>query len=187
LQITYKPNKQLEVYTGVRNENKAMNISGLDSAIKPVYVKPRINWRLQSSYVVTRTVTLRERVELLWFDPHKKDRRQQGFLSYFEARYKPLNKPVSINGRLQYFKTDSSDSRLYSYESDVLYSYSIPQFIGKGLRYYINVNYDFGKKMTVWFRWAQTIYSNKTSISTSLDEIEGNKKSEVKFQVIYNF
>ncbi|HEX8277711.1 MAG TPA: helix-hairpin-helix domain-containing protein, partial [Segetibacter sp.] len=123
LQITYKPNKQLEFYSRLRNENKAMNILGSDSAIRPVYVKPRINWRLQSSYVVSRTVTLRERVELLWFDPHKKDRRQQGFLSYFEARYKPLNKPVSMNGRLQYFKTDSSDSRLYSYESDVLYSY----------------------------------------------------------------
>ncbi len=187
LQITYKPNKQLELYTRLRNENKAMNVSGLDSAIRPVDVKPRINWRLHSSYAVSRTVTLRERVELLWFDPQKKDRRQQGFLSYFEARYKPLNKPVSINGRLQYFKTDSSDSRLYSYESDVLYSYSIPQFNGKGFRYYLNVNYDFGKKMTVWLRWAQTIYTDKTSISSSLDEIEGNKKSEVKFQAIYSF
>lgn len=187
LQVTYKPNKQLEVYSRLRNENKAMNVSGLASAITPVYIKPRINWRLHSSHSISRTVTLRERVELLWFDPHEKDRRQRGFLSYFEARYKPLKKPVSINGRLQYFKTDSSDSRLYSYESDVLYSYSIPQFIGKGLRYYINVNYDFGKKMTVWFRWAQTIYAGKTSISSSLDEIEGNKKSEVKFQAIYNF
>lgn len=187
LQIIYKPNKQLEVYSRLRNENKAMNVSGVDSAIRPIDVNPRINWRLHSSYAISRTVTLRERVELLWFDPHKKDRRQQGFLSYFEARYKPLNTPVSVNSRLQYFKTDSSDSRLYSYESDVLYSYSIPQFTGKGLRYYINVNYDFGRKMTVWFRWAQTIYTDKASISSSLDEIEGNKKSEVKFQAIYNF
>ncbi|MEJ7679980.1 MAG: hypothetical protein WKG06_19410 [Segetibacter sp.] len=47
LQITYKPNKQLEVYTRLRNENKAINISGLDSSTKPVYIRPRTNWRTQ--------------------------------------------------------------------------------------------------------------------------------------------
>ncbi|MEJ7679981.1 MAG: hypothetical protein WKG06_19415 [Segetibacter sp.] len=88
---------------------------------------------------------------------------------------------------MQYFKTDSSDSRLYSFENDVLYSYSIPQFTGKGLRYYINANYDVSKKMTVWFRWAQTVYTDKTSIGSGLDKIDGNKRSEVKFQVMYNF
>ena len=135
LQITYKPNKQLEVYSRLRNENKAANITGLDSATKPVYIRPRINWRTQFSHNISSQVALRSRIELLWFDPRKRDRSQHGFLTYFEARYKPLSKPISFNGRLQYFKSDSSDSRLYSYESDVLYSYSIPQFTDQGLRY----------------------------------------------------
>jgi DNA uptake protein ComE-like DNA-binding protein len=186
-QITYKPNKQLEVYTRLRNENKAVNITGLDLPTKPIYIRPRTNWRIHSSYDVSRTVTLRERVEFVWFDQHEKDRRQQGLLSYFEARYKPLSKPFSLNGRLQYFNIDSSDSRLYSFESDVLYSYSIPQFIGKGFRYYVNINYDVSKKMTMWFRWAQTIFTNKAFIGSGLDKIEGNRRSEVKLQVMYNF
>lgn len=187
LQVTYKPNKKLELYTRLRNENKAINITGLDLPTTPVFIRPRINWRIQSDHVVSRIVTLRERVEFLWFDPPKTDRSQRGFLTYFEAGYKPLNKRVSLNGRLQYFKTDSSDSRIYSFERDVLYSYSIPQFIGQGLRYYININYDFSKKVTAWFRWAQTIYANKTSIGSSLDEIQGNRRSEVKFQLMYIF
>ncbi len=185
LQITYIPNKKFELYTRLHNENKAINISGLDSATKPVYIRPRTNWRTQLSYNVSRQVTLRTRVELLRFDPKEKDSRQQGFLSYCEARYKPLNNPFSLNARFQYFKTDSSDSRMYSFESDVLYSYSIPQFIGQGLRYYINVNYDATKKMTVWFRWAQTIYANKSSISSGLEKIEGNKRTEIKLQILY--
>lgn len=187
LQISYKPNKKFELYTRFRNENKAFNIPGPDLPVNPVDIRPRINWRIQSAHIVNKIFTLRERVEFLWFDPYEKDRAQQGFLSYIEARYTPVNKPLSVNGRLQYFKTDSSDSRLYSFESDVLYSYSIPQFTGQGFRYYINVNYDASRKMTVWLRWAQTIYTNKTAIGSSLDEIQGNKRSEVKLQVMYNF
>lgn len=186
-QITYNPNKKLEVYTRLRNENKAINISGLDSATRPVYIRPRTNWRIQSSYVISNRLSLRHRVELLWFDPHQKNRSQHGFLTYIETKYKPLSKQISLTGRLQYFRTDSTDSRLYSFESDVLYSYSVPQFIGKGLRYYVNVNYDVNKKMTVWLRWAQTIYTDKTSVGSGLDKIEGNRRSEMKLQVMYNF
>ncbi|MDB5248211.1 MAG: hypothetical protein JWQ40_2605 [Segetibacter sp.] len=187
VQLTYKPNKQVEVYTRYRNESKAINLSGLDLATRPVFTRPRQNWRTQVSYNVSREVTLRNRVEVIWFDLHEKDRSQQGFLAYFDARYKPFAKPVSFNGRMQYFETDGFESRLYAFESDVLYSFSIPLFIGKGLRYYINCNYDLSKKMTVWFRWAQTIYANKTSISSGIDEINGNKKSEIKFQLVYAF
>jgi len=150
-------------------------------------MRPRQNWRTQISYQLDRDVTLRNRVEIVWYDPHEKDRSQQGFLTYFDVAYKPMGTPLSLNTRLQYFETDGFDSRLYAYESDVLYSYSIPQFIGKGLRYYINLNYDVTKKMEVWLRWAQTIYQNQNTISSGLDQINGNRRSEVKFQVMYNF
>jgi hypothetical protein len=187
IQATYKPNKKFEAYTRFKNENKAINTSGLNAATKPVYMIARTNLRTEYSYSFSRAITLRNRAEWLWFDPREKERRQQGFLCYFEGRYKPFSNPLSVNARLQYFKTDSSDSRLYSFESDVLYSYSIPQFIGQGLRYYININYDVSKKMTVWIRWAQTIYADKTKVGSGLDEIKGSTKSEVKVQALYTF
>lgn len=186
LQLTYKPNKIVEVYTRFRNENKAINISGLSLPTRLTVVRPRQNWRTQVSYNVSREVTLRNRLEVMWFDAREKDRSQQGFLTYFEGRYKPLSKPYALNARMQYFETDGYDSRLYAFENDVLYSFSIPQFIGKGLRYYININVDLSRKTTIWLRWAQTIYANKTSISSGLDEILGNKRSEIKFQVMHN-
>jgi len=186
-QITYKPNKRFEIYTRFRNENKAINISGLDTATNQVYIRPKTNWRIQSSYIISKKVTVRQRAEMMWSDPYERDRSQRGLLIYIEAGYKSVSKPLSLNGRLQYFVTDGFDSRLYSFENDVLYSYSIPQFIGKGMRCYLNINYDVSKKMTVWLRWAQTVYANKTSIGSSLDEINGNRRSEGKFQVMYNF
>lgn len=187
LQVTYRPNKQVEVYTRFRNENKAINLSGLDLPNRETVIRPRQNWRTNISYNVSKEVSLRSRVEMIWFDASVKERAQQGYLTYFEAKYKPFGKPVSFNGRIQYFETDGFDSRMYAYESDVLYSFSIPQFIGKGMRYYLNVNYDISKKMTTWFRWAQTIYNDQDVLGSGLDEINSDRRTEVKFQILYNF
>jgi hypothetical protein len=170
-----------------RNEDKAINISGMQTPTREVANRERQNWRTQVSYKVNRELTLRNRVEVVWYDAQRKDRSQQGFLAYFDAAYKPWSSPISLNGRLQYFETDGYDSRLYAFENDVLYSFSIPQFTGKGMRYYVNVNYDVSKKMTMWFRWAQTVYQNQSIISSGLDKIDGNSRSEVKLQAMYNF
>jgi hypothetical protein len=89
--------------------------------------------------------------------------------------------------RLLYFETDGYNSRLYAFENDVLYGYSIPVFFDKGYRYYINVNYDISKKISVWARLAQTIYPDKNIIGSGLDEIKGHFKSEIKLQAIYKF
>lgn len=183
LQVTYAPNKKVEIYSRFRNENKASNLSDLNLSTRQPVLRVRQNWRTQLTYNVSRQITLKSRVEKLWFDPSKQTS-EQGFLAYIESRYKPFYEPVSVNGRLQFFKTDDFDSRMYSFENDVLFSYSVPQFIGKGLRYYLNINWDLTKKATVWFRWAQTIYSDKTSLSSGLDEIKGNKRSEVKLQAM---
>ena len=96
-------------------------------------------------------------------------------------------KPLTANIRLQYFDTDDYNSRIYAYENDVLYSFSIPLFYNKGYRYYANVNYDISKKISVWVRYAQSIYINRNPIGSGLDEIQGNRKTDVRLQVRYLF
>ena len=112
---------------------------------------------------------------------------EQGFLIYFDFIYNPMLKPWSGSLRVQYFESEGYNSRLYAYENDVLYSFSIPVFYDKGYRYYININYDINKKISLWIKWAQTLYMNKTLIGSGLDEINGNTKSEIKLQLMYKF
>jgi hypothetical protein len=187
IQLTYKPNKQVEVYSRYRNESKAVNLSGLNLPARETVNRPRQNWRTQVTYKASKEVTLKNRVDILWFDPNVKERSQQGFLTYIDVAYKPFDKSLSVNGRLQYFETDGFDSRLYAYENDVLYSFSIPVFIDKGFRYYLNANYDVSKKLTLWARWAQTVYAEKLTVGSGLDRINGNRRSEIKVQALYNF
>jgi hypothetical protein len=181
-QVTFIPNKQIELYTRFRSESKEGNQAANSTVTNYLVFLPKQNWRTQLSYKISAATTLRSRIELLWYDKNGLNK-ENGFLTYVDIFYRPLLNPFSANLRMQYFETDGYNSRLYAYESDVLYSFSIPLFYGKGYRYYINLNYDISKKASIWLRWAQTIYPGATSIGSGLDKIAGDKRSEIKTQI----
>jgi len=186
IQLTYKPSKEVQVVTRYRTENKAINYNPDNLTLNPVIGKPKQGLRTQFIYKLNHTVTFRSRVELAWYDKRGDDP-QDGFLIFADIIYKPSLKPFSGNVRLLYFETDGYNSRIYAFENDVLYGYSIPVFFDKGYRYYFNINYDVTRKLSFWLRLAQTIYPGKKTIGSGLDLINGNKKSEVKLQGIYSF
>ncbi len=183
VQLTYQPNKQLEVYIRYKKDNKSYNEPDT-MPLHHISPKPREGWRVNLSYAMNRKLVLHSRVETVWYNKTGKDA-ENGFLTYIEAALQFKSK-LAGNFRLQYFTTDGYNSRIYAFENDVLYSYSVPASFDTGVRYYINANYDFTKKLTIWLRWVQTIYNpDKNSIGSGLDVIQGNKRSEIKFQLRY--
>ncbi len=186
MMVTYKPTKVVEVYALYRTENKSKNYNPFLQVLAPVTDKPRQNLRTQIIYAISTQLTIRNRVDIIWFD-RKGEGKQNGFLTYADIIYAPFLKKYSGNIRLQYFKTDGYDSRMYVYENDVLYNYSIPVFYDNGWRYYLNFNYNFNKKVAVWLKWAQCIYKNKETIGSGLDAIDGNKKTAINLLVQYRF
>lgn len=186
LQLTYKPSKQLEICGRYRTETKPGNNNADRSFLTPVTAGTLQRFRLQFQYKLSSEVTIRNRNELVWVNKHPANT-GEGFLLNLDCIYKPMMRKYSGNMRLQYFETDGYDSRIYAYENDVLYSFSIPVFYDKGYRWYFNINYDFSKKISGWLRLAQTIYIDKATIGTGLDEIKGNRKTELKLQLQYNF
>ena len=185
-QLTYTPNKQLEIYTRYRSETKQGNQPGNNDPTNRLATLPRQNWRTQVSYKINTAFTIRSRTELLWYDKNDVND-ERGFLCFADVLYKPLLKNYSANMRLQYFETDGYNSRIYAYENDVLYYYSIPAFFTKGYRYYLNVNYDLNSRISFWLKWSQTLYRNIGSIGSGLDEIDGSSKSEVRLMTRINF
>lgn len=183
-QVNYKPNKLLEIYSRFKFEKKSVNYDPDDGTLSPVIPQPRKNWRTQFSYKLTPSFTLRGRTESLWFDKKGKTE-EKGFLMYADVLYNPPLKPFAASLRLQYFETDGYNSRLYAYENDVLYSFSIPVFYGKGYRYYFNINYDINKKLAVWIKMSQYTYPTKNSTGSSLDQINKKHKTEIKLQALF--
>ena len=78
-------------------------------------------------------------------------------------------------------------SRIYAYENDVFYGFSIPAFYDKGFRYYVNINYDLSKRISFWLCWTQAIYEDKKYVGTGLDKIKGNKKNDIKLEARWIF
>ncbi|MBL7748085.1 MAG: helix-hairpin-helix domain-containing protein [Chitinophagaceae bacterium] len=188
-QLTYTPNRQVEVYSRFRTESKQGNQGvleaegrGMGSATNYLAFLPKKSWRTQVGYKVNSVITIRNRVEMLWYDK-KGPEQENGFLIFFDLLYKPMLKPLSGVLRLQYFETGGYNSRLYAYENDVLYSYSIPAFFDQGYRYYLIINAEAGKKLSFWLRWGQTILQNRPTSGSGMDEIPGNKRTELKLQV----
>jgi hypothetical protein len=154
--------------------------------LSSVAPQPKKSWRTQFICKINRSITLKSRVELLWFSPKTK-LQEQGFSTYFDFLYKPGLKPWAANMRFQYFDSDGYNSRLYAYENDVLFSYAIPVFYNKGLRIYINYYYNINKSFFIWAKIARTLYSGQTVIGSGLDEIPGNKKTDLRLQLLYKF
>lgn len=58
-------------------------------------------------------------------------------------RVRPV--PLTIRLRFCIFSTDDYDSRIYTWENDLLYTYSIPSFSGKGSRFYFMAGWKIHK------------------------------------------
>ncbi len=108
---------------------------------------------------------------------------ERGWLFYQNIKMSSDNIPLSFSVRYAIFSTDSYNTRIYTYENDVLYSFSIPSFYGRGSRFYICIKYIASRRMELWFKYNITYYSDKDMIGSGMEEIAGNKKNEIKFQL----
>ncbi|MEO7835533.1 MAG: helix-hairpin-helix domain-containing protein, partial [Ginsengibacter sp.] len=145
IQFSYGPSKDVSISSRFRYENKPINLNPADYYLNPVVGKPKKSWRTQFNYKIDNRFSIRSRVELSFFG-NKNTTTQKGFLTFVDFIFKPLLKPFSGNIRLSYFETDGYDTRIYAFENDVLYGYSIPVFFDKGYRYYINTHYKLSRK-----------------------------------------
>ena len=164
-----------------RSESKQADLADNRTALNSLSAIAKQNWRIHINTKLSADYILRGRTELSWYNKNS-DQVERGYLAYLELLYKPLMKPYNGSARIEYFESDGYDARIYAYESDVAYNYSVPAVYGKGNRYYINISIDVNKRISIWCRWLQTIYKSATSIGSGFEKIPGNKLSELKIQ-----
>ncbi len=186
LQATFTPNRKFEMYLRYRFELKQKNESNNETPMDYLANEKRQQLRFNIKYKVTDALTLANRIE--WgFYRMGSSKPENGFLIYQDVNFKWMKSPVSFNVRLAIFKTASYNTRFYAYESDVLYSFSIPAYYGNGMRYYLTARYSITRNIDLWFRFSQTYQFGEKTIGTGLDEIDKQHKSEVKVQLRLKF
>ncbi len=185
-QVNYTPNKKTDIYIRYKYTLKQANVTGDPAPIDYLVDKTQFNYRGNVSYKVSASIKLNSRVEL---SQYQKDvaTASKGYLVFQDVTWKKMGSPLSLSARYALFDTDDYDSRIYAYESDVLYAYSIPAYYYRGSRTYVVAKYNIKRGIDVWLRMAQTYYYNRTTIGSGLDEIQGRAKTEVKAQVRFVF
>ena len=184
LQLNYVPNRKLSAYLRLKMEDKKED-QRMDYAYTPQSVSVlRKSLRFSISYTVFDFLILKNRVEALFYD--KQGNSQQGYLMFQDVLYRPENFPLSASFRYALFSTDGWDSRIYAYENDVLYAFSVPAYFDSGQRFYFMLKMDAFKNLDIWLRLARTIYRDKTSIGSGADKINSNHKTEIKVQLKFS-
>lgn len=142
--------------------------------------------RLSGQYKLNGRWTMRSRMELSHYRKEGADT-ELGLMLYHDVIYKPLSGRLSGNTRLAVFAIPGYNSRMYAYENDVLYGYSFPVYHNNGLRTYVNARYRLGRQIDVWLRYAAFIYRGVDEVGSGLDVVAGNRRSDVKVQLRWQF
>ncbi len=68
--------------------------------------------------------------------------------------------PITLQGRVVAFHIRDYDNRIYFYETDVLYAYSIPAMYGIGGRFYLNARYKINNHIAIYLKASHTVFAD---------------------------
>lgn len=147
--------------------------------------RKKLELRYQLGIKCNKSVELRTRLD--WMHYAKADKRENGYLIYQDLIYGKPKGNFKMQVRLSYFNTDSYNTRIYSYEHNVLYGYSFPAYYDRGMRTYLNVNWKPAVWLTLYFKSGWSYYPDRETLGSSVTAIADNKVFDFTFQLRFRF
>lgn len=177
-QADFRPSRKVQFYLRYKNEekDKKFRVEEKYENHPEQFRKSRFHFQ----YNPSETISLKTRMEHVFY---KGLETENGWMIFQDVQFSPAKVPLNLAARLAYFNTESYNSRIYAYENDLLYTFAVPAFFGKGFRGYLNLKYKISERAEIWFKLANTLQNGAESISSGYNEIAGNQKTEVKFQL----
>ncbi len=183
--ISYTPSRSTLLFLQLRSESKDRNFPSAEQEGHSHHVGRgrRRNLVLSLEHRLNDTWQIKSRVQA-------SDFQLGGQYTKGYALVQDLNADmgkVRFGGRIALFDTEDFENRQYIYERNVLWAFSLPNYHGQGLRYYLLGQWKISTQLTFWGRWARTSYTDRNSIGTGLQQIMGNHLSETTLQLRYQF
>ncbi len=180
--LTYQPSKKLRMYAQYRQAHNQQNNTEPYPPLHFLVPTLRKQYLLVVQFQATDHLRLQSRLQGSSFS------KQQITKGYAMAQDIQLHfQHWQLSSRFALFDTDDFDNRQYLFEKDVLYSFSMPAYYQRGLRYYFLWQYDLTTQLSVWLRFSRTYLSNASVIGSGMDQIAGPQRTDVKVQIRYVF
>jgi hypothetical protein len=139
------------------------------------------NYRASFEWNPSTAIRWRTRVEQVRIEYSLVGSAAMGFLFYQDIRLRPKTR-FNIDGRVIVFDTDSFDSRIYEYESELRGTFVNPALFGKGIRMYVLTRYETGI-FEISVKYSITVKPGMKSLSSGTNEIQGDTDNQLSLQI----
>jgi hypothetical protein len=175
--------KNLSAYVQTRYTNKPQKTSGT-TGVPEQWEEITSKWRAHLDWKVSERLQFRSRVEKVGYQYNSNS--ENGYLLFQDAIFTASDK-LKCWLRVAYYNTDGYNSRVYSYENDLLYYFAIPEFHGIGMRSYLNLKWQPSKNLVVYGKAGYTFREGETSMGSGNDASPGNRKFDFRSQICLKF
>ena len=143
------------------------------------YADELYNFRIQIEKTFSPSFRIRCRVEKMF----TRDIRQpQGINIFHDLNWNILS-TITLIFRFTSFKTDDYLVHLYEYENDLPGVFSTYSINGKGNKWYLLLKWHPSDHFLLWIKYRQLYLDGVPSIGTGYDQISGDCKQEIRFQI----
>lgn len=184
-QLNYKPDKKNEIYLRYRRQQNVLNVNSEEAYITTPSPTLRQNWRIHAAYQAHPNVQMRTRAEWTFFEDSQSVSR--GFVIYQDVNYKRIGSRVTYTLRYALMDAQDWDARIFAYENDVLYAFSILPYYGRGSRVYGMVKVDIARGIDLWARYGAFLYDQTRDITDEAADPTERMKSDVHIQLRFQF
>ena len=185
LRLSWSLSRNVELYTRYRKESQQKNTTG-ENPIRSLATENRQYWRFHLSYRSSPQLKFNSRVEISQFS-NQIAPASSGFLMYQDVNYNWRDAKSTLTGRIALFDGDSYDARIYTYENDVLYYFSVPAFYERGVRLYLIYHHKFSKNLEFWVKLARSRINNETTFGTGTEMINAPHRTDARVQLRFTF
>lgn len=177
IRMAYTKKRKWTAYLQMNNRYGLQNTPILnENKVSPVQ---NLNIRTHFEIKINRDWTWRMRFEI--HEYKFQNSKEYGYLSFQDILFKGIENSISGNLRLSFFQTDSYNSRIYVFENDMLYQYSIPSFYGTGTSAYANIRFRLSRSWIFEARYSVVYIGYNDNRITDVS----NHNQEIKFQIHY--
>lgn len=187
LVVEHAPRSWLRYYLQLRTETREDGVSipaAASALLDGVQPTTRQSARLHGEYTFSSQLRLQARIEFTRaLDPATS---HSGLLLYQGLRWQ-ARPGLRLDGRWTLFDTAGFPARIYAYEHDLLYTFSVSMLSGRGARQYLLMAFTPLDRLHLEVKYGITRYRNVTSVGSGLDEVPGSRVREVRTQVRWQF
>lgn len=179
LQPNFSPSRTTSMHWRIKYEEKEDNFN-INTPLNQIVNTQRLDMRYHLTTKINDNISLQSRIATSHvFHLHD----EQGYLIYQDVTARMLKQKLSMTLRYALFNTTSYASRIYTYESDVLYLSSTPAFYGRGARTYLNTNYKMNDTFTFYLKVSYSKSFDGRTMGSGLDAIAEDHKTDIHLQV----